>query len=204
MYDPDPLRLGLVGSRSFGRAVLELLDHRSGVVVEQVIAPTGDALARAAGERYAGAWLSDEVIFPNCDLYIAAQCQTFIAPQVLASPKLGVLAWHPSLLPVHRGGDAVRWTIRDRDRIAGGSIYWMTDRVDAGPIARQDWCFVQPDDTASSLWRRELFPMGLRLLDAVIGDVLMGREQRRPQDETVATWEPVFKQPDLRTQKGIS
>ena len=61
----------------------------------------------------------------------------------------------------------------DHDRVAGGTVYWLDDLVDGGPIAAQDWCFVRPDDTPSTLWRRELFPMGLRLIDQVLGDLAL-------------------------------
>ena len=116
---------------------------------------------------------------------------------MLAATRLGGLSYHPSLLPIHRGRDAVAWTIRDRDRIAGGTVYWLDERIDAGPIAAQDWCFVRPDDTPSTLWRRELFPLGLRLIDQALGDLLTGRSQRRPQDEDLATWEPALIRPAL-------
>ena len=76
-------------------------------------------------------------------------------------------------------------------------MYWLDERIDAGPLAAQDWCFVRPDDTPSTLWRRELFPLGLRLIDQALGDLLTGRFQRRPQDEALATWEPALTRPAL-------
>ena len=39
---------------------------------------------------------------------------------------------HPSLLPRHRGIAAVEWTIREGDAIAGGTVYHLSDRLDAG------------------------------------------------------------------------
>jgi methionyl-tRNA formyltransferase len=79
-----------------------------------------------------------------------------------------------------------------RDPIAGGSVYWLTDNIDCGPIAMQDWCHVRPSDDASELWRRELFPMGLDLLTAVLDDLEEGVVTMRPQDASCATWEPSF------------
>lgn len=85
-----------------------------------------------------------------------------------------------------------------RDRVAGGSVYWLSDNVDGGDVAAQEWCFVRPDDDASSLWRRELFPIGVRLLNRVVDDVSAGVLVRVPQDEELATWEPSWSRPPLR------
>ena len=77
-----------------------------------------------------------------------------------------------------------------RDRVAGGSVFWLTNTVDGGPIAAQDWCFVRSDDDPHTLWRRELFPMGVRLLRQTLADILCGDLVMRPQDSSMATREP--------------
>ena len=101
---------------------------------------------------------------------MAAHSHDFISRAVRNRLSIGAIGYHPSLLPLHRGRDAVRWTIRMGDRIAGGTVFWLSDTVDGGPVAIQDWCFVRPEDTAQSLWRRELFPMGVRLLSRVVDE----------------------------------
>ncbi|GDY13113.1 methionyl-tRNA formyltransferase [Planctomycetota bacterium] len=198
MYDPDPIRVFLIGSRTFGCAVRDLILRRGGFALVGVCAPEGDALA--TGTILPAVHMaapSAAMLPPLTDLIVAAHNHRFIPPAMLAATRLGGLSYHPSLLPIHRGRDAVAWTIRDRDRIAGGTVYWLDERIDAGPIAAQDWCFVRPDDTPSTLWRRELFPLGLRLIDQALGDLLTGRSQRRPQDEDLATWEPALIRPAL-------
>lgn len=198
LYDPDPIRVFLIGSRSFGCAVRDLIVRRGCFALAGVCAPVGDPLAETTMVPAAHTAAPNASMIPEgTDLIVAAHNHRFIPPAMLAATKLGGISYHPSLLPLHRGRDAIQWTIRDRDRIAGGSIYWLDEVVDGGPIAAQDWCFVRPDDTASSLWRRELFPMGLRLFDGVLGDILAGRAQRAPQDHTLATWEPRFERQPL-------
>lgn len=130
---------------------------------------------------------------PACDMAVAAYCQRFIPANVRARCGLGVLAYHPSLLPRHRGRDAVRWTIAMREPVAGGSVYWMDDGADTGPIEAQDWCHVMPGEDAAALWRRELAPMGVRLLIQAVSRLAGGERPRAvPQDERAATWEPAF------------
>ena len=130
---------------------------------------------------------------PRCTLGIAAHCQRYIPPDVRKKCSLGVLAYHPSLLPRHRGRDAVRWAIAMREPVTGGTAYWMDDGADTGCIETQDWCFIKQQDTATELWRRELAPMGVRLLTECVKRLAKGDPpQSKQQDESVATWEPAF------------
>lgn len=191
----------LVGQKWLGAETLALLLAK-GHEVASVAAPVGDRLHRAAvdagvpvadpGRILAASWVP-----PGTELIVAAHAHCFISRIARARARLGAIGYHPSLLPRHRGRDAVRWTIHMRDQVAGGTVYWMTDRADGGPIAAQAWCHVRPGDTADSLWRRELGPIGLQLLGTVIDAVAIGELIRTPQDESLATWEPAFDRPAL-------
>lgn len=195
------MRLMLVGQKWLGAEVLAML-LANGHDVATVAAPAGDRLHQAAvaagvpvgdPERIlAAAWVPEGI-----DLIVAAHAHSFISRAARERARLGAIGYHPSLLPRHRGRDAVRWTIHMRDQVAGGTVYWMTDRADAGPVAAQEWCHVRRGDDAESLWRRELGPMGVRLLAEVVADVAAGRLVRAPQDESLATWEPSFDRPSL-------
>jgi methionyl-tRNA formyltransferase len=131
------------------------------------------------------------------DLIVAAHSYDFIGSRTLAKTRLGGIGYHPSLLPLHRGRDAIRWTIRLHERVTGGTVYWLTKNVDAGPIAAQDYCLVPPDWDAKRLWRERLQPMGLRLLAQALGDLDQGRIVAIPQEDACATWEPALDQAPL-------
>ncbi|MDR1423486.1 MAG: hypothetical protein LBI92_02600 [Azoarcus sp.] len=79
-----------------------------------------------------------------------------------------------------------------RDPIAGGTVFWLDDGVDTGPIAAQGWCHVLPTDDAATLWRRDLAPMGLRLMATALADIDQGIVTAVAQTEAAATWEPAF------------
>ena len=114
-----------------------------------------------------------------------------LPPEIVEAPPLGSLCFHPSLLPRHRGMAAIEWTIKEGDPIAGGSIYHLADRMDAGAIAAQDWVFVKKGETARELWERALAPLGLRLLGEVIDyGKVNGALPAKPQDEQFATKAP--------------
>ena len=205
---PSPLRIYLCGSRSLGAAVLDLIERRGSEPVG-VSSPVEDERGRP-DRLYQGVRerLPDVPHTPTADfraaavpegtdVILAAHSHVFLGPKTRARARLGCLGYHPSLLPLHRGRDAIRWVVHMHEPVSGGTVYWYTDHVDAGPIAAQDWCFVRPEWTASDLWSNELFPMGVRLFERALTDIEAGRIVREEQDETLATWEPSWERPPL-------
>ena len=193
------LRITLVGSRWFGSAALEVL-RKEPVEVLRVVVPTADdRLGGAAAAAGIPVVVQDDpklvtasAIAPGTDLIVTAHSHARVTEDALAVAPLGGIGYHPSLLPRHRGIAAVEWTIKEGDPIAGGSIYHLAPRMDAGAIAMQDWCFVRKGETARELWERALAPMGLDLLGRVIREVVAtGRLPARPQDEQFATKAPM-------------
>jgi len=194
------MRITLVGSRHFGVTTLDMLRRHEVDVVRVVVADAEDRLAAAA--HAAGIEVVVQAdpklvvaseIAPGSDLIVTAHSHARVAKEALAAARLGGIGYHPSLLPRHRGIAAIEWTIRERDPIAGGTVYHLADRMDAGAIAAQDWCFVGKDETARQLWERALAPMGLRLLAEVIDYAKAhGKLPARPQDEQFATSAPAL------------
>lgn len=201
------LRVYLCGQGYFGQEAMRLLVDRPDCDVVGVSSPPEtrggreDRLWRLAGlegiPRLAAGELRSHLLPPGTDLIVCAHSHDYLGRPTRNAARLGAIGYHPSLLPLHRGRDAIRWAIRDRDRVTGGTAYWFNDTIDGGPIAAQDWCFIRPDDDAESLWRRELQPMGLRLLGRTINDIASGTLVRIPQDRRLATWEPAMGAPPL-------
>jgi methionyl-tRNA formyltransferase len=197
------LRCTLVGSRYFGAKVFEALRKKGDrVEIARVVAPAADdrlALA-AVAEGVPVHVLENAKIVPGnaiadgTDLIVAAHTHARVSPEALARARLGGIGYHPSLLPRHRGIAAVEWTILERDPIAGGTVYHLADRWDAGAIAAQDWCFVAKGETPRELWERALAPMGLALLTKVVCYAAEhGALPATPQDERFATRAPIIR-----------
>jgi methionyl-tRNA formyltransferase len=201
------MKVVICGQKAFGAAAFDLV-RKAG---HDIVGVWGPALGgRGSVDRLRGRaalfgvpWreagtLTAETLPADVDLILAAHSHDFIGRRTRQKARFGAVGYHPSLLPIHRGRDAVKWTIRLAERVAGGSMYWLSDVTDGGPIAAQGWCFVRPSDTPTTLWERELFPMGLGLIGRVLSDLGGGRLVSIPQDEALATWEPALQQPPLR------
>jgi methionyl-tRNA formyltransferase len=209
------MRVILAGQRSFGLAAYRTIRQCHDVAA--VLSPvdfggrepdvTSDPLTRQAladGKLlYPVHWTPDQIELLEADLIVAAHSHDFISRAARAATRLGGIGYHPSLLPRHRGRDAVRWTIHMQDPIAGGTVYWLSENVDGGPVAAQDWCFVPrgiwetEDIRTSELWREQLFPMGIRLIMKVLDDLDKKIIIEIPQDESHASWEPSWERPPL-------
>jgi len=192
------MRITLVGSRHFGVTTLNMLRQHGVDVVRVVVADADDRLAAAAREggiefvvQADPKLVAAREIAPRTDLIVTAHSHARISREALAAATLGGIGYHPSLLPRHRGLAAVEWTIREGDPIAGGTVYHLADRMDAGAIAAQEWCFVKKGETARELWERQLAPLGLKLLGEVV-DYAKAHKRlpSKPQDEQFATRAP--------------
>jgi len=192
------MRITLVGSRHFGVTTLEMLRQHGVEIAAVVVADADDRLAIAA--RAAGIPVTVQAnpklvaaseIADGTDLIVTAHSHARISKEAVAAARLGGIGYHPSLLPRHRGIAAIEWTIREGDPIAGGTVYHLADRMDAGAIAAQEWVFVKKGETARELWERALAPLGVKLLGEVIDYAKAHKTlPAKPQDEQFATKAP--------------
>ena len=192
------MRITLVGSRHFGVTTLNTLRQRGADIVRVVVHDGEDRLAASA--KAAGIevvvqadpkFVAASEIAPGTDLIVTAHSHARVTREALAAAKLGGIGYHPSLLPRHRGIAAIEWTIKEGDPIAGGSVYHLADRMDAGAIAAQEWVFVKKGETARELWERALAPLGQKLLGDVIDYAKTHQNlPAKPQDEQFATNAP--------------
>ena len=193
----------LAGQKYFGSLVLMELYKADGINITCVCSPEKDDKTTSLADTYglnhlkSGA-LNAETMPGGIDLIVAAHSHDFIGERTRLKAKYGGIGYHPSLLPVHRGRDAIKWTIAMHDKITGGSVYRLSNKVDGGNIIEQEVVFVRKGDTAMDLWARDLCPLGVKLLKKA---VLRYRDEGfiagRCQDESLATFEPAMSPPPL-------
>jgi methionyl-tRNA formyltransferase len=71
------------------------------------------------------------------DLALCAGFPWKLPAEALEVPRLGVVNFHPSLLPRYRGPIPVGWAIRNGDREIGVTFHRMAAELDTGPILSQ-------------------------------------------------------------------
>ena len=198
------LNVLISGQKWFGAEVFKALQKNDGINIAAVSAPVSDVNLDRLAEL---AWDKRVPIVPSgtlnaasmpegIDLIVAAHSHDFIGEKTRLRATYGGIGYHPSLLPIHRGRDSVRWTIKMRDQITGGTVYRLSNKMDGGDILEQKHVFVRPGDTAEELWRRDLGPLGVELISRCVDKIskdgwIIGTKQ----DEEQATWETAIDRP---------
>jgi len=203
------MRIVVVGQAAFGQKVLEALTGRGDEIVGvytspdipgktnplkelavQLGIPTFQPREMRAPEVYA------EYIKLKPDLNVMAYVTNIIPESILNCPKLGTIQYHPSLLPKHRGGNAINRAIINGETKTGITIFWPDKGIDTGPILLQKEVRISPDDTVGSLYFDKLFPLGIEALVESIELIKKGIAPRIPQDESQATYEGLCTEKD--------
>lgn len=199
------MNIFICGQKSFGKAVLKSL-YESGHNIVGVAPPPQEKYydkMQIYALKLGVPIISDcdkliSMDIPdNTDLVIAAHSHWYISDKIVAKTKYGAIGFHPSLLPRHRGQDAVRWAVAMGDMVTGATVYWLNQVVDGGDILLQKHIFIDRNQDYHELWKR-IFPIGVEMLLEAVGMIEKGIAPKIKQDESYATWEPSFNVPRLK------
>lgn len=205
------MKIFICGQRSFGKAVLKAL-YEAGHEITGIAPPpqkkykdkmVGYAMLKGVPivsdcEKLVSADIPDET-----ELIISAHSHWIISRQSIEKCKYGGIGFHPSLLPRHRGQDAVRWAIHMKEPITGLSIYSLSgDICDGGDILLQKAMFIDPDWDYHDLWS-EMFPVAVDMVVEAVDIIGSGRCEWKRQDERFATFEPSWGRPRLKRNELI-
>lgn len=185
------MKIFLCGQRSFGKEVCRALLDAGHEIVGVAPAPP----QKHQDKLYGYAAVKGLPLVTDCkslvssfipdgtELIVAAHSHWLISSQCLKRAQFGGIGFHPSLLPRHRGKDAVRWAVHMGDYVSGGTVYRLTDKTDGGDILRQELVWIKPGWTYHDLWRA-IFPVGVRLLVDAVREMERGSGLWVEQDES--------------------
>ncbi|HKS89037.1 MAG TPA: methionyl-tRNA formyltransferase [Stellaceae bacterium] len=206
------MRIVIVGQQAFGKAVMEAFLARGDTIAGVFAAPEKpgarpDPLVAAAEEKKLPVFRFPKYSAPealgalkelNADIGVMAYVLLFAPPEFCAIPTHGMIQFHPSLLPLHRGPASIPWAIIRGRGETGLSIFRPTPGLDEGPIILQKRIAIGPDDTAGSLYFDKIFPLGVEALVQAADLVVAGRATEWTQDESEATYEGWVREAESR------
>jgi methionyl-tRNA formyltransferase len=206
------MRVVIVGQQAFGKSVLEAFVARGDTVAGVFAAPEKpgsrpDPLVVAAEERKFPVYRFPKYSAPealaalkecNADIGVMAYVLLFAPPEFCAIPKHGMIQFHPSLLPLHRGPASIPWAIIRGRNETGLTIFRPTPGLDEGPVILQKRVAIGPNDTAASLYFDKIFPLGIEALIQAADLVTAGRATEWTQDEKEATYEGWVREAESR------
>ena len=112
------------------------------------------------------------------DLFITAAYGQYLPKRFLATPSLGTVNIHPSLLPKWRGASPVQRSLEAGDNPVGVTVLYTVSKMDAGPIIAQKEEIIEDvntDDATATNVLPWLFEIGTDLLIENMSDILSGK-----------------------------
>jgi methionyl-tRNA formyltransferase len=131
------------------------------------------------------------------DLLLIAGCSQILRAPLRSTARLGVVNFHPSLLPRYRGKEPLFWAILEGETQTGCTAHHATDAVDAGPILLHREVAISPRATSASL-ARAVDEAGATLVPELVA---MAHAGALPPGRSPAESGKVF--PPLRKEHGL-
>jgi methionyl-tRNA formyltransferase len=200
------LRIALFGTPEFAVPTLDALlasPHTVAGVVTQPDRPRGrghkvsdapvKARAVAAGlpvlqpERLKDAGFLSSFAALNVDLAVVAAYGKILPESLIATPRLGMINVHASLLPRYRGAAPVHRSVIAGDRETGVTIMRVVKALDAGPMMATVTRAIDGEETSEDV-ERGLARLGADLLVTVVDHLAAGTSYEQPQDDRAATY----------------
>lgn len=203
-----PLRLVFLGSDAIAIPLLDWLAGHGGAVarVEAVFTQPDRAVGR--GQRVLPnaikTWalarglpvLQPEKLTPELREQLAALAADvalvmayghILRDDFIATPRLGTLNLHTSLLPRYRGASPIQTAVAAGERETGVTLMRIVRRLDAGPLADVERVPVDPLDTAMDVEAR-LAAACVPLIARALPRLANGTLAFTPQDDAAATY----------------
>lgn len=131
----------------------------------------------------------------DTDLILSVFSRWMVPKACMDKTTYGGIGFHPSMLPRHRGCEAVKWAWKMGDAITGATVYWLSEQCDKGDILLQRPVFIdRMCDDYHKVWE-DIRAIGPSMVADAIDMIEAGTAPRIPQDERFATWEPSTDRP---------
>ena len=203
-----PLRVAFFGTPAFAVPTLERLvnsPHQVIGVITQPDKPRGRGQQVTYGPvKSLAASLRLPVLQPQklardqfeepftalgADIGVVAAYGKILPDWLLATPRLGLINVHASLLPKYRGASPVHRAVMNGDAETGVTIMRVVKQLDAGPMLSAAIVPIAIDDT-TTIVESKLAIRGADLLIETLDAIEAGTAREVAQDESLVTYAP--------------
>ena len=173
------LKAIFIGCVEFSRSMLEELlsierVEICAVLTRQTSAANSDfvdlgplAVARGVPVHYASgndqSVLAESICKYKPDVVFCLGWSYLLNDDILKLPRMGVIGYHPTLLPQNRGRHPIIWTLALGLSETGSTFFKMDSGADSGPILSQQCLAIYDVDDSGTLYRRLTEVAGLQL-----------------------------------------
>ncbi len=119
----------------------------------------------------------------NPDIIFCFGWSRLISKKVLLIPPMGVVGYHPSVLPENRGRHPIIWTLALGLSEIGSTFFFMQEEADNGDILSQKKIKVLDNDNAMTLYQK-LTKVSLIQIREFLPKLINNNFEKIPQDNT--------------------
>jgi methionyl-tRNA formyltransferase len=123
----------------------------------------------------------------SADVTLVMAYGHILRDEFIATPRLGTLNLHTSLLPKYRGASPIQTAIACGERETGVTLMRIVKKLDAGPVADVEHTPIEPLDTAQEI-EAKLAVACVPLLARALPRLRESSLEFTPQDEAAATF----------------
>jgi len=110
-----------------------------------------------------------------------------IREPLLSVANMGVIGFHPTLLPANRGRHPIIWALTLGLERTGSTFFLMNAGMDSGPIISQREIRIDESDDAGTLYGR-IVETAVSQISELVREISEGRSIGSPQDESLASY----------------
>lgn len=205
---PSPLRIVFLGSDAIALPMLEWLAGEGSALAQVVAVYTQPDKPVGRGQKITAnaikTWalarglpvfqpekltetVRKEFAALNADLGLVMAYGHILRDEFIATPRLGMLNLHTSLLPKYRGASPIQSAIANGEDETGVTLMCIVRKLDAGPVADVERVRIEKLDTALEVEAKLALacaPLVVRALPKLIA----GSLTLTPQDDAQATF----------------
>lgn len=123
----------------------------------------------------------------GADIIFCFGWSRIINSEVLSMTPMGVIGYHPTLLPKNRGRHPIIWALVLGLEVTGSTFFFLDNGVDSGPIISQKKVKISSHDSASTLYEK-LIQTAKCQLSEILNALSRGKLVGTEQDEGLATY----------------
>lgn len=110
----------------------------------------------------------------NPDIILCLGWSEILSKEILSLPKISVIGYHPSKLPLNRGKHPIIWSIALGLKNTASTFFLMDRKVDNGKIISQKILPIKNNDNASTIYKK-LSKTALNQIKEIIKNIYNNR-----------------------------
>lgn len=130
---------------------------------------------------------ADEICNLKPDIIFVVGWSQIIDKKIIDAARIGVIGFHPSKLPMDRGGSVLAWQISEGYKAGCVSMFWIDEGMDSGDIIGQKNFEIENTDTIRNVLNK-VYKLCVELTKTYYPLIVKGNLIRIKQDNNLATY----------------